>query len=631
MGKKKILALVCSVLALILAACAGNAYQEKNEQKSFSGKTVMEMSAENAAESEAAGLKEEENKSAENEEGKSDSAFRYPLISQALAAGRYSPNAERDILLRDLDNSFFYQIREGDTLWGIAEKYYNNGSAWKMIKDANLNPEEDGNFILAGEEIIIPQNYYIRRQIGSRGGFSSDACSYDVPWNWLCGRPGWEVCLEYSWWPEEKGMGVYTHVTENRLFPNGIGDAWESVQQKIIEIAEEETAVTFTIPVFERYLREDGTELLFYYFICNAGEERIQYAAAYVAGKRFLAEFIGYDILADEKETSEDIIDITRYMAASYTEGEGEKSWDSLKYRPYLGAENWPFEDLHNPFAMAVEVFGSEKPDAEFRGEDREVTFVSKEWERFLKMLTCYHYDLTDEQWEEFRDRPIYLSELAWIQEVELVESPIPGRDIVCVQGLQSDEFDSCLKCNLTTLSDIAVLPNLRKLTLEIGSAADYEVLKECSSLEEISIAGEEQLTELAWISELPQLESLTLSVSSMPHIIEIGYQKEGGSTFSAKTGIGEEEKTADNSDIDVMEPEEAIGKCTALKYLELEYNGEFDFSCLNQLPELYTFILGGEDAGSSEAGQRGSEITDEDYSQIKCLVVDEKWIRNPG
>lgn len=80
-----------------------------------------------------------------------------------------------------------------------------------------------------------------------------------------------------------------------------------------------------------------------------------------------------------------------------------------------------------------------------------------------------------------------------------------------------------------------------------------------------------------------------------------------------------------------IIKKREAIGKCTALKYLELEYNGEFDFSCLNRLPELYTFILCGEDAGSSEAGQRGSKITDEDYSQIKCLVVDGKWIRNPG
>lgn len=36
------------------------------------------------------------------------------------------------------------------------------------------------------------------------------------------------------------------------------------------------------------------TKLLFYHFICNAEEERIQYAAAYVTGKRFLAEFIDY-------------------------------------------------------------------------------------------------------------------------------------------------------------------------------------------------------------------------------------------------------------------------------------------------------------------------------------------------
>lgn len=633
MGKKKIPALACAALVFAMAACAGSAYQEKSEQKEPSGKTVMEMAAENAAlelKEEAGQTKEEAKKEKEETEEKSNAMSQYPLISQASAAGRDTPDAEKNILLKDMENSFSYQIEKGDTLWGIAEKYYGNGSAWEIIKDNNSNLTGNGNFILAGEEITVPQNYYIRRQTGSRGGFSSGACSYDVPWNWLYGRPDWEVCLEHSWWPEEKGMGVYNHVTENRLFPDGAGDAWESMQQKIIETAEEETAVSFTIPVFERYLREDGTELLFYHFICKGEEERVQYAVAYVTGKRFLTEFIGYDILAEGEEASADIIGITRYMAASYSEGEDEKSWDSLKYRPYLGAENWPFEDLHNPFAMAVKVYGKEKEDTKFEGEDREVAFVSKEWESFLKKLTCYHYDLTQEQWEELQSRPFYLSELAWIEEVELMESPIPGRDTVCVQGLQSNEFDTCLKCNLTTLSDIAVLPCLKKLTLGIGSAADYEVLKECSSLEEISIAGEEELTELAWLTELPKLESLTLSVSDMPHLIESGYQKEGGSTFSMESSI-EEEGEAANKGTDTVKPEEVIEKCSALKYLELEYSGDFDFTCLKELPELYTFILKGKKEDGSDAAQRGSEIADNEYTQIKCLVVDERWLRNPG
>ncbi len=538
----------------------------------------------------------------------------YPVLAWNAKEGDFERPGY--ILLQDMEKEKTYQIREGDTLWGIARDFYEAGEAWPVLQEANRERIPDQNLIFPGTELAVPSNCLIRRQSFSRGGFSSPSCSYDVPWDWTSGRPNWEICLEYSWFPEEGNYGVYTHVTENRMLPDGAGDAWESIQQKIIEVSEEKSTVSFSVPAFERYRREDGRELLFYRFVAAAQEEKAQFAVAYVPGEKYLAEFIGICPLTDQDDC--DIVGITRYMAASYREEGGEKEWDSLKYRPYLGAENWPFEDLHNPFAIAENRFG-EKEEAELAGADGEAHFVSGEWEELLRKMICYHFDYSNEERAEFMDRPVYLRELAWIEEVKLIESPIPGRDRIAIQGLCPPEGLGCAAYNLTTLADIAVLPNLRKLTLEIGTATDYEALAMCPSLRELSITGQSQMREADWLLELPNLEALTLNVSYIPHLIAMGVELEDGTTFSGEEESEEEEPEGKKMD-------EILGGCTSLTYLELEYTGALDWDFLENLPSLYAFILKGEDEGL-----RKNEFTDKSYPHIRCLVVDGRWIRNPA
>ncbi len=552
----------------------------------------------------------------------------YPLLADE-AENRCFLNRDDYITLQDMQKEGHYQVKAGDTLWGIARNFYAAGSHWPILEQANSRQIADENLIFPGMELLIPSNFFIRRQSFSRGGFSSPSCSYDVPWDWVAGRPKWEICLEYSWYPEEGNYGVYTHVTKNRIFPRGAGDAWESIQQKIIEISEEKSTVSFSLPVFERYRRQDGRELLFYHFVATAGERDIQFAVAYVAGERYLAEFIGIcPLTVPVEEDVRDIVGITRYMAASYREEAGEKEWDSLKSRPYLGEDGWLFEDLHNPFAIAQERFG-EKEDPVLEGEDGEVHFVSGEWEMLLKKMICYHFDYSKEQREEFADRPIRLGELAWIEEVKLVESPIPGRDQIVIQGLCPPEEQGCAAYNLTTLSDLAALPNLQKLTLEIGTATDYEALAGCPSLRELSITGQEQIRDLSFLRALPKLESLTLNVSYIPHLLAMGVELEDGTTFSKEETPKDEraeEERADGGKAGKETIEEILGQCTGLTYLDLEYTQELDYGFLEKLPSLYTFILDGK-----EDGERKELFSQTDCPQVRCLVVDGSWLRNPA
>lgn len=47
-----------------------------------------------------------------------------------------------------------YTVREGDTLWSIAERVYGDGHMWEEIVDANPELEPEG--LRVGQEIVLP-------------------------------------------------------------------------------------------------------------------------------------------------------------------------------------------------------------------------------------------------------------------------------------------------------------------------------------------------------------------------------------------------------------------------------------------------------------------------------------------
>lgn len=49
-----------------------------------------------------------------------------------------------------------YTIQSGDTLWGIAKKYYGDGAEYKKLAQANQDQIQNPNLIYPGQTIVIP-------------------------------------------------------------------------------------------------------------------------------------------------------------------------------------------------------------------------------------------------------------------------------------------------------------------------------------------------------------------------------------------------------------------------------------------------------------------------------------------
>jgi len=68
-----------------------------------------------------------------------------PYMEENISGGGESVNAPRS-----------HQVARGETLWGIAVKYYGQGYLWPKIYEANKKIIANPNIIFPGQKLIIP-------------------------------------------------------------------------------------------------------------------------------------------------------------------------------------------------------------------------------------------------------------------------------------------------------------------------------------------------------------------------------------------------------------------------------------------------------------------------------------------
>ena len=78
-------------------------------------------------------------------------------ISQVDASQLITMEQISEENVREIPEEIFYTIEKGDTLWAIATKYYDDGSKYTHIVDANIEVIKNADLIYPGQTIRIPE------------------------------------------------------------------------------------------------------------------------------------------------------------------------------------------------------------------------------------------------------------------------------------------------------------------------------------------------------------------------------------------------------------------------------------------------------------------------------------------
>jgi len=74
---------------------------------------------------------------------------------QLVTLDMVNSNSEEEPI--EIPEEIFYTIEDGDTLWGISTKFYDDGSKYTHIVEANLEVIKDADLIYEGQTIRIPE------------------------------------------------------------------------------------------------------------------------------------------------------------------------------------------------------------------------------------------------------------------------------------------------------------------------------------------------------------------------------------------------------------------------------------------------------------------------------------------
>lgn len=280
-----------------------------------------------------------------------------------------------------------YEVKPGDSLWSLSKRFYGNGRLYGNIKADN--PELQEGVLLPGMEILI-QHYdlAVHRKKDEEGFGLSYLPSGEngttrfvtrKPIEWAYGRLESEegAGLDMLWPKTGKDLHhFFIETGESCVFcrvdanPDGdfLDGHWEEAQARIREYAE--TCYGKNVRCFEwnRYDLDNGEHLYSYCFLAYRPEGNLVGSVAYRLCDNMLAEFIGLEPLRAYTYDGEDIGDIDMeyshlllhevtdrvpYMAAVTDTG---MKIEEARYNTdtFYGRENWPFPQLHNPFALAL-------------------------------------------------------------------------------------------------------------------------------------------------------------------------------------------------------------------------------------------------------------------------------------
>lgn len=480
-----------------------------------------------------------------------------------------------------------YEVKPGDTLWGISRQFFGTGTKYEEIWQENRDSIEDASLLLPGEVLTLSLPLYIPRDRYDRGGLVYEG-------GFHIAKPD---MVEHQYFLTTSNLDdgdffgsdirifslpVTNHMGENAL--TATEHDWEAFVAEVKRCSEECGGRVSNL-VFEKYTVENGCDLCGYSFDFDTGEAVMEYVVFYRLGERNMAEVIGKREKEEGKPADGRLLDVTRYIAASFEDFGGRIGMGYTKMADNVGAWDWDYPELHNLFTSAMEdyVVYAKRPDQNYP-DDHEIIWTEPMLEEAVRNALTALWQLTEEESAAFQKRPLMASDMAVITEVDCTQYD-PWSRPVSDDPLAKGGPVIYLNCN----------GHLEKIYLDKDSSFAYEDLGYFTEAEKFSVFNI-KTEDLSFIANMTHLKELSLYMDTL--VEDIGFLSELKELrllqLLGAYVCGDENPAGFLKITDLS----VLANCGELRYLYLYTPLVTDYSFLKSCPEICTIMLSGEWSG---------------------------------
>lgn len=494
-----------------------------------------------------------------------------------------------------------YTVQAGDTLWEIARKCYGSGISYEKLWEENRDRIDTPETLQIGTRLDLDKRFYVN--VGMQDYIKADV----VHERSMSGPNTWE------WEADGYPYQIFAMMT----YRNDLGEKdpyrqWEAFQREVEDCGRKLCGSRISDLTFERYHVTDVCDLCYYQFVFDGDSGKYLIMAAFVYTGEIENEVFtalnGYgDTLPFSHQYMKNevfaVCDLDRCGEAELAEAKGKtfymaaRTIDSGCYLPKMadnvGADDWKYPELHNPFRQAMMSFCDEPlTRAETDAGEQEIQWKDPVVEELVREQLAGLWKLTDEERAAFMKRPMTAADLSGVEKLYLYENREEREVFLQLNGYEKDgssvlpEEENSAEGDrpiLTTLDDLAHFTGLRRLDiyLEESDIADFSAVGELTGLRELCLELEGSQIELdnediAFLGKLKNLRMLYLY--GVDH-------KKGGWGGLKPTCLMEK-----ITDISVLE------NCQQLAYLKLTTGNAENYEFLAKLPNLYYIDLRGQD-----------------------------------
>lgn len=543
----------------------------------------------------------------------------YLLRTQKPEGRGESPYHYLEFVSGDADR---YTVQEGDTLWGIARKYYGSGAAYQKLWEENADRIETPETMQIGTGLELDKRFYVN--VGMQDFIRDDVMHQRN----MSGPDAWE------WEPESYPYQIFSLMTyRNDLGEKDPFSQWEAFQKEVTDCGRRLCGDRISDLSFERYHVTDVCDLCSYQFVFDGGSGKYLIMAVLVYTGEIENEVftnqngwgqilpISHQYMKNEVFA---VCDLDRCTEADLEEAKGKafymaaRTIDSGVYLPKMadnvGADDWNYPELHNPFIQAMrslrdepharvesslgkkndggQVGGQQGVTDLVNSKGREIQWKDPVLEQLVRDQLARLWLLTDEERVAFGKRQMTDADLAGVESLALYEDR--NQKVVLLQLCGYEETRTAILFDeenssglgqsvLTTLDDLSNFTGLRRLDIHLNGSdiTDFSALGELAGLRELCMDMESarkkiKNRDLAFLGKLKNLRLLYL----------YGWDREGGSWSNSEPTCSLEEIT----DLSVLK------NCKQLAYLKLTTGNVENYDFLGELPEIYYIDLDGRD-----------------------------------